>query len=110
MAWTFQFELPAPAGALVQVAQTQTTDEASLDLGEVRLSPTMITAAIHLEPKDQEVSGWAAIGYFKHGDQTIAIDWGVNRGPSDLDQTAGTNAGIGRRRGRMDARHHRARG
>lgn len=94
MAWTFQFELPAPAGALAHVADTQTTGEASIAVGDVRLSPTMITAAIHLEPKDQEVSGWAAIGHFIHGERTIAIDWGVNRGPSDLDQTAGTNAGV----------------
>lgn len=90
MAWTFRFKLPAPAGALVQVAQTQKTGEASIAVGDVRLSPTMISASIHLEPTDQEASGWSAIGYFKHGDQTIAIDWGVNRGPSDLDQTAGT--------------------
>ncbi len=95
MAWTFRFRLPAPAGAVVRVAQTQATDEGSVDLGEVRLSPTMITASIHLEPSDRTASGWAAIGYFKHRDQTIDIDWGVRRGPSDLDQTAGTYAGTG---------------
>jgi hypothetical protein len=64
-------------------------------VGDVRLSPTMITAAIHLEPTDREASGWSAIGYFKRTDQTIAIDWGINRGPSDLDQTAGTYSGTG---------------
>jgi hypothetical protein len=95
MAWTFRFKLPVPAGAVVRVAQTKATDNGSVDLGEVRLGPTMITASIHLEPSDQEASGWAAIGYFKHGDQTIAIDWGTRRGPSDLDQTAGTYAGTG---------------
>lgn len=95
MAWTFRFKLPAPAGAVVRVAQTKATDNGSVDLGEVRLSPTMITASIHLEPSDGEASGWSAIGYFKHGDQTIDIDWGVRRGPSDLDQTAGTYAGTG---------------
>jgi len=95
MAWTFRFKLPAPAGALVHVAQTQTTDEASIAVSDVRLSPTMITAAIHLEPTDQGASGWAAIGYFKHGRQTIDVDWGTRRGPSDLDQTAGTYSGTG---------------
>jgi len=94
MAWTFQFNLPAPAGAVVHVAQTKSTDNGSVDLGDVRLSPTMISASLHLEPADREASGWSAIGYFKHGDQTIAIDWGVRRGPSDLDQTAGTYAGV----------------
>ena len=95
MAWTFKFALPAPAGAVVHVAQTQTTGEASITVDDVRLSPTMTSAAIHLEPTDREASGWSAIGSFKHGDQTIAIDWGVNRGPSDLDQTAGTYSGTG---------------
>ncbi len=94
MAWTFRFRLPAPTGTVVQVAQTKATDDVSLDLGEVRLSPTMISASIHLEPSHGEASGWAAIGYFKHGDQTIDIDWGVSRGPTNLDQTAGTNAGM----------------
>ena len=95
MAWTFKFALPAPAGAVVHVAQTKTTHEASIAVGDVRLSPTMISAAIHLEPTDREASGWSAIGSFRHGDQTIAIDWGANRGPSDLDQTAGTYSGTG---------------
>lgn len=94
LAWTFRFKLPAPAGALVHVAQTQTTVEASIAVGDVRLSPTMITASIHLEPSDREASGWAAMGYVKHDDQTIDIGWGVSRGPGDLDQTAGTNAGV----------------
>ena len=94
-AWAFRFKLPAPAGAVVHVAQTKATDNGSVDVGEVRLSRTMISAAIHLEPSDRAASGWSAIGYFKHGDQTIAIDWGVSRGPSDLDQTAGTYAGTG---------------
>jgi hypothetical protein len=94
MAWTFRFSLPTPAGAIVQVDQTQTTAQASVDLMEVRLSPTMITASIHLEPSDREASAWAAIGYVKHGEQTIRIDWGVRRGPTDLDQTAGTYEGI----------------
>lgn len=95
MAWTFRFKLPAPAGAVVHVAQTKATDKGSVDLGEVRLSPTMISASIHLEPSDRAASGWAAIGYFKHGDQTIDIGWGTRRGPSDLDLTAGTYAGTG---------------
>jgi hypothetical protein len=93
VAWTFRFELPAPAGAVVRVAQTIATDNGSVEVGEVRLSPTMITASIHLEPSAEDASGWAAFGYFKHGDQTIDVDWGTRRGPSDLDQTAGTYAG-----------------
>ena len=61
----------------------------------MRLSLTMISASIHLEPSDREASGWSAVGYFTHGDQTIAMDWGGRRGPSDLDQTAGIYAGTG---------------
>jgi hypothetical protein len=95
MVWTFRFELPAPGGALVHVDQTETTDAASIALGDVRLSPTMISASIHLEPTDREASGWSVMGYFEHGDQTIAIDWGAQQGPSDLDQMAGTYSGIG---------------
>lgn len=93
MAWTFRFSLPAPAGAVVSVAKTQATDEGSIAVNEVRLSPTMITASIHLEPSDREVSGWAAFGYFKHGDKTVDIDWGAISARSDLDLTAGTYAG-----------------
>ncbi len=95
LVWTFRFKLPAPGGTTVQVAQTKATDNGSVDLGEVRLSPTMISASIHLEPSDKEASGWAAIGYFKHGDRIIDIDWGTRRGPTDLDQTAGTYSGTG---------------
>ncbi len=93
LAWTFRFPLKPPSGAVVDVAQTQTTAQASVDLGEVRLSPTLITAAIHVEATDLSDSGWSAIGYFKHGDLTIDIDWGSGGGPTDLDQTAGTTAG-----------------
>lgn len=91
--WTFRFALPAPAGAVVHVAQTQATDDASIAVADVRLSPTMLTAAIHLEPTDREAFGWAAIGYFKHGSQIINIDWGTMSGANELDQTAGTVAG-----------------
>jgi hypothetical protein len=94
VSWTFRFELPAPTGAVVRVAQTIATDNGSVEVGEVRLSPTMITASIHLEPSDEEASGWAAFGYFTHGDQTIDVDWGTRRGPGDLNQTAGTYAGM----------------
>ncbi|MBA2720452.1 MAG: hypothetical protein H0U52_14610 [Chloroflexi bacterium] len=93
LAWTFRFRLPAPAGAVVRVAKTQATDEGSVALNEVRLSPTMITASIHVEPSDREASGWSVFGYFKHGDKTVNIDWGTISSQSDLDLTAGTYAG-----------------
>ncbi|OGO59150.1 MAG: hypothetical protein A2V85_07250 [Chloroflexi bacterium RBG_16_72_14] len=93
MPWTFRFALPAPVGAVVRVDQTRETQAASVDLGEVRLGATMITASIHIEPSDREASGWAAMGYLEHGDATIDIDWGSIPGPSDLDLIAGTNAG-----------------
>lgn len=95
MPWTFRFALPAPVGAVVRVDQTQTTKAASVELGEVRLGTTMTTASIHIEPTDREAFGWAAMGYFEHGDQTVDIDWGSSLGPSDLDLTAGTYAGTG---------------
>ena len=110
MAWTFQFQLPAPAGAVVHVAQTKATDNGAVDLGEVRLSPTLITASIHLAPSDQEASGWAAFGYFKHGDQTVDIDWGVQSRTERPGSDGRHLRRNGRRRGRVDARHHRARG
>jgi hypothetical protein len=94
MPLTFRFKLPAPAGAIAHVDQTLTADGGSVGVADVRLSPTMITASIHLEPSDREASAWAAIGYFKHGDETVRIDWGTRTGPSDMDQTAGTYAGI----------------
>ncbi len=88
-AWTFRFALPAPAGAVVNVDQTQASDQGSVELGEVRLSPTMISASLHLEPSDQAASGWGAIGYFKHGDRITEIAWGSG----DLDEIAGTVEG-----------------
>lgn len=94
MAWMFEFELPAPAGAGVRVAQTKTTENGSVDVRDVRLSPTMLTASMHIEPADPDAANWSAIGYFEHSGRTIAIDWGAKRGPSDLDQTAGTYAGV----------------
>ena len=93
MPWTFRFALPAPVGAVVRVDQTQVTQAATVDLGEVRLGTTMITASIHLEPSDREASGWAAMGYLEHGGESIDIDWGSIPDPSDLDLIAGTYAG-----------------
>ena len=93
MPWMFRFALPAPAGAVVRVDQTRETQAASVDVSEVRLGTTMITASIHIEPSDREASGWAAMGYLEHGDQTIDLDWGSIPGASDLDLIAGTYAG-----------------
>ena len=110
MAWTFRFALPTPIGAVVQVAQTQTTDQASVDLGEVRLSPTLITAAIHLEPTDRDALGWAAFGLL----QARRPDHRHRLGnPSRIERSGSDGWDLRRnerRRGRVDTRDHRARG
>jgi hypothetical protein len=55
----------------------------------------VITASIHLKPSDRDAAGWGAIGFVRHGGETVRLDWGRTAGPNDLDLTAGTYAGTG---------------
>jgi hypothetical protein len=46
--WQFEFELPAPVGAVVSPNVSDTVGEATLTLTQLRITPTMISARISL--------------------------------------------------------------
>ncbi len=60
--WLFRFTLPEPAGIVVTGGSTAEVASASIDLGEVRIAPTMITADIVVHPADEANFGWAPMG------------------------------------------------
>ncbi|HEY5435538.1 MAG TPA: hypothetical protein VIK13_09920 [Candidatus Limnocylindrales bacterium] len=91
--WSFRFQLPAPLGAVVHLDQAQVVDGTSIQVGTLRLSPTALTAAIHVDPAEADASAWGVVGSFRHGDTAVRIDWNT-LGSTDLDLTAGTYSGV----------------
>lgn len=73
---TFRFTLPAPIGAMVAVDRAVAIENGTVRLGDVRLSPTQITATVHVEASGPDGTGWTAIGRFEHGDAAYDIAWG----------------------------------
>lgn len=58
--WRFEFELPTPTGIVVSADASDTVGPATLALTELRVTPTMIAARIHLTIDGIPVSAWAA--------------------------------------------------
>ena len=58
--WQFEFVLPAPAGRVVSTEASDTVGQAMLQLTELRVTPTMITARIGLSVDGSPVAGWLA--------------------------------------------------
>jgi hypothetical protein len=65
---------------------------ASIDLGEVRIAPTMITADIVVRPTDEENFGWAPIASISHGKDEFSLAWSSS-GASDTELRMGTDEG-----------------
>lgn len=57
--WRFEFELPQPAGSIITTELTATVDDAVVTLSELRISPTMITAAMALRVSGETVTSWS---------------------------------------------------
>jgi hypothetical protein len=91
--WSSRFQLPAPLGAVVHLDQARVVDGTSVQVGTLRLSPTALTAAIHVDPAVADASAWGVVGSFQHGNTAVRIDWST-LGPTDLDLTAGTYVGV----------------
>lgn len=91
--WTFTFQLPAPLGAVVRLDQTKAVGGASVEVGTLRLSPSLLTAVVHVDPGASDATGWGVMGAFHHGSYSAPIDWNT-RGSTDQDLTAGTNSGL----------------
>jgi hypothetical protein len=90
--WLFRFTLPEPAGVVVAGGSTAKVAAGSIDLGEVRIAPTMITAGIVLHPTDEESFGWAPVGSIRHGKDQFSIAWSSS-GASDTELRMGTAEG-----------------
>ena len=90
--WVFHFTLPEPAGVIVAGGSTAEVASASIDLGEVRIAPTMITADIVVRPTDEENFGWAPIGSIRHGKDDFTFSWSSS-GASDTELRMGTDEG-----------------
>ncbi len=91
---TYRFRLPDGGGASVRVGESQHTEAGVLTLDAVRLSPTSITASIHLKPSASEVSDWGPIGYFEHGDRTFDLAQGGGDGAQEPTWTESTVEGV----------------
>jgi hypothetical protein len=92
--WLFRFTLPEPAGVVIAGGGTAKLAGGSIDLGEVRIAPTMITANMVLHPTDDKNFGWAPVGSIRHGDDEFGIAWSSS-GASDTEQRVGTYEGSG---------------
>jgi hypothetical protein len=65
--WRFEFQLPAPEGALVRAGVSDTQGAASITLTELRLAPSAITGRLYLELNGSPVTSWApTIGAIRH--------------------------------------------
>jgi hypothetical protein len=91
--WVFDFTLPEPAGVVANGGRTAEVASASIDLGEVRIAPTMITAAIVVRPTDGESFGWAPVGTIAREKDAFDIVWSSSSGASDTELLMGTDAG-----------------
>ena len=58
--WQFEFELPTPTGTVVLADASDTVGQATLQLTELRVTPTMITARIGLSVVGSRVTAWSA--------------------------------------------------
>jgi hypothetical protein len=56
--WQFEFDLPEPAGSVVPTELTATEGDVTLTITELRISPTMITAATALRVDGETVTSW----------------------------------------------------
>ena len=56
--WQFVFDLPEPAGSVVPADVTATEGDVTLTVSELRISPTMITAAAALRVDGETVTSW----------------------------------------------------
>ena len=90
--WLFRFTLPEPAGVVMAGGSTAKVAAGSIDLGEVRIAPTMITAGIVLHPLDEESFGWSPVGSIRHGRDEFSIAWSSS-GTSDTELRMGTAQG-----------------
>jgi hypothetical protein len=104
--WQFEFQLPAPAGTVVPTDATDTVGSATLNLTELRVSPTMVTARIEMSLGGSRVATWSTpLFVVRHLDTSYDVnsaasitegDGGTGTGATVFFTTAGTDevAGI----------------
>jgi hypothetical protein len=91
--WTFMFPLPEPIGEIVAVDETVERNGTAVYLGEVRLSPTMISARIGLQPSEPDMADWATIGHLRHDARTFRLAWESGTGDGSGGSVIGTVEG-----------------
>lgn len=66
--WRFEFDLPEPVGIVVATEASDTDAGVTVELAELRISPTMITGSMYLAMEDgSEAPVWMArIGAIRH--------------------------------------------
>jgi hypothetical protein len=88
--WQFEFQLPAPAGTVVPTDVSDTVGSATLNLTELRVSPTMITARIEMSVGGSQVATWSTLPFaVRHLD----VSYDVNSAASITEGDAGTGTG-----------------
>jgi hypothetical protein len=75
--WTFAFDLPVAGGTTVQPLTTATAAGVTLRLHDVSATAADVHATIEVVSSKSGGTGWAPVGAFLHGGQSIAIGSGV---------------------------------
>jgi len=105
--WRFEFELPKPSGLVIATGASASVENATLSLPELRVSPTMISAALALQVTDRTVLEWTwTEGHVRHDGISYPFQAGrhittnpTDQGPlgdvNELLTVAGTDAVAG---------------
>jgi hypothetical protein len=73
--WRFEFELPAPAGVVVEPAATASHDGLTVELAELRVAPSMIAGRMYLTVDGAPAPVWSAtIAEVLHDGEKISTD------------------------------------
>ena len=99
--WQFEFQLPAPTGTVVSTDASDTVGSATLNLTELRVSPTMVTARIEMSVGSNAVATWSTPSVVvRHLDASYDVnsaasitagDSGTGTGETIFFTTAGTD-------------------
>ena len=91
--WTYRFQLPPPAGMVIDVSQVKDVAGTSIGVSEVWLSPTMARAWLDVDAPKHDVNDWWVAGYLRYDGRTLDFAWETRDPGRDADLIAGTVEG-----------------
>lgn len=77
--WRFEFEMPEPAGVILEPHVTATDHGLTVELEELRMAPSMIVGRMYLTVDGQATPVWVpTIAEVKHNGETVSTDSNAN--------------------------------